>query len=320
MKKKTSLGMVPLFLSFALACSACSQARTGEDERERSNIQQGVKKFIGDELRGWLQASRELAEHAPLPADRGWDAALDKDAIQSMKKDWEKARWAYERIEGAIAPMFPESDTATDARYDDFLGVLGSVGDPNPFDDKGVVGAHALERIVWADSTPEEVITFEKGLPGYRPARFPANAAEAKSFKQELAQRFVLDIQKLDAEFQPLTLDLAFAFRGLIDLAAEQVEKVDRAATGRATPSRRCAIFARTAKGVSPPTGFSGRGCSASPKAPRSIAPSPRPSHGSRRLTLGSRETRFRDRRRRGRASKRPLPTKQRRSASSTRS
>lgn len=212
---------------------ACSQTRSGDDERERANVQSAMKKFIGDEISTWLEASRALANHAPSPADRGWDATLDQGAIANMKNEWRNARWAYERIEGAIAPMFPESDTATDARYDDFLGVIGPVGDPNAFDAKGIVGAHALERILWADAVPPEVLNFEKGIPGHRPAAFPANAAEAKAFKTELAARFTEDIQKLRTEFEPLTLDLAFAFRGLVDLAAEQVEKVDRAATGQ---------------------------------------------------------------------------------------
>ncbi len=32
--------------------------------------------------------------------------------------------------------LFPESDAATDARYDDFLLKIGPVGDPRPFDVK----------------------------------------------------------------------------------------------------------------------------------------------------------------------------------------
>jgi iron uptake system component EfeO len=232
LRRSSSVGKNLLVVSLALYAAACSNARASEEDRERSNVQRGMKKFIGGEIENWLQAGRDLAQAAPLPEGRGWDAALDKDAIAKMRKDWERARSAYERIEGAIAPMFPESDTATDARYDDFLVTLGAAGDPNAFDGTGIVGAHALERILWADIAPAEVVTFEKGLPGYRPARFPATDAEAKAFKQELANRFVSDIQKLDAEFKPLALDLAFAFRGLIDLAAEQVEKVDKAATG----------------------------------------------------------------------------------------
>ncbi|HEX6273749.1 MAG TPA: imelysin family protein, partial [Polyangiaceae bacterium] len=216
-----------------VALAGCSHARGAEEERERANVQDAMKTFIGDQVASWLSATRALAEHAPVPNDRGWSATLDRAAIAAMKKDWEAARWAYERVEGAVAPMFPESDTATDARYDDFLMTLGAAGDPNAFDDRGVVGMHAVERVLWADAMPPEVAKFERGIPGYRAARFPENATDALDFKQKLAGRLVLDVEKLEREFSPLALDIAFAFRGLVDLAAEQVEKVDRAATGQ---------------------------------------------------------------------------------------
>jgi iron uptake system component EfeO len=136
-------------------------------------------------------------------------------------------------IEGAIAPTFPESDTATDARYDDFLATLGGTGDHHPFDDQGVVGMHAIERVLWAHDTPEEVLRFERALVGYKPATQPKNAQEAKDFKHKLAGRLVSDIEALKRQFASVELDLAFTFRGLIDLAVEQAEKVDLAATGQ---------------------------------------------------------------------------------------
>ncbi len=40
------------------------------------------------------------------------------------------------------------------------------------------------------------------------------------------------DIEALRAGLAPLELDLAFAYRGLVDLVAEQVEKVDKTASG----------------------------------------------------------------------------------------
>jgi iron uptake system component EfeO len=231
--RKTSIARTIRVALLAIVTMSCSQIRGSSDERDRTAVQESMKRFIGSEIEHWLAASRELEAHAPLPSGRGWDATLDASAIATMKADWAKARSAYERIEGAIAPMFPESDTATDARYDDFLLKLGAAGDPNAFDDRGVVGVHAIERVLWADSLPAEVVNFEKGIPGYRPAAFPGTETEAHAFKHQLVHRLVADIEKLKTEFSPLTLDVAFAFRGLIDLAAEQVEKVDRAATGQ---------------------------------------------------------------------------------------
>src|SRR5687767_12720954 len=123
--KSLSVPMLLLVAVVAPAVGACSQARGGDDEVERSNVQRGMKTFIRQDIESWLGASRDLAQAAPVSAGRGWDATLDKNGIAEMKRHWAKARWAYERIEGAIAPMFPESDTATDARYDDFLLVIG---------------------------------------------------------------------------------------------------------------------------------------------------------------------------------------------------
>ncbi len=70
-------------------------------------------------------------------------------------------------------------------------------------------------------------------MPGYRPAAYPATEAEARDFKQKLASKLVSDIKQLEHDLGPLELDIAFAFRGLIDLTNEQLEKVDRASTGR---------------------------------------------------------------------------------------
>lgn len=214
-----------------LACNS-SDARRGSAEAQ-ARVEREMKAMISAQLLEWERASRDLADAAPLPADRGWSASEDAEAIERMKQAWHRAREAYELIEGAIAPTFPESDAATDARYDDFLQQIGPVGDRTPFDDQGVVGMHAIERILWADSTPPVVIAFERGLPGYQPAYMPRTAQEAAAFKTRLAERLVRDIQALRRQFEPLVLDVAFAFQGLIDLAAEQAEKVDRASTGQ---------------------------------------------------------------------------------------
>jgi iron uptake system component EfeO len=216
----------------SLPLLACRNAPSA-DYAQRKAVSEAMKRVLDDQVEVWLGASRELQDAAPLPQGRGWDASADASAISAMKHAWHRARTAYERIEGALAPLFPESDLATDARYDDYLANIGSEGDRTPFDAEGVIGMHAIERILWADQVPADVRAFESGLPGYRPAAFPASEAEARAFKQQLAARLVQDVQKLRAELAPLELDSAFAFQGLIDLAAEQVEKVDRAATGQ---------------------------------------------------------------------------------------
>jgi len=192
-----------------------------------------MKSWLALELRHFHDAAADLQRAAPTPSGRGFHPGADAQAIQQMKEAWGRARTAYELVEGAVAPLFPESDTATDARYDDFMAVLGAAGDADPFDAHGVVGVHAIERVLWADSIPPETIAFESRLPGYRAAAFPATEADARQFKHELAAKLLTDIEQLERQLEPVELDIAFAFRGLIDLTNEQLEKIDRAATGR---------------------------------------------------------------------------------------
>lgn len=221
-----------VLLSFGLllVVAACGKA---DEDAQRSRVERDMKAWLAGNISEFRAAAEELQAAAPTPQGRGWSKVDDADAILRMQQAWGRARDAYELIEGAIAPLFPESDTATDARYDDFLTALGAAGDPKPFDAEGVVGVHAIERILWADRVPQAAIDFEKGIPGYRAPAFPATEVEALEFKRELATKLTRDIAQLEQQLKPLELDIAFAFRGLIDLTNEQLEKVDRAATGR---------------------------------------------------------------------------------------
>ena len=217
-------------LSLALWLVACGK---GDDQAQNARIEREMKQWLTKNVRDLQAATRDLQAAAPTPSGRGWSASEDAVALQTMKDAWGRARRSYELVEGALAPLFPDSDLATDARYDDFLTTLGAAGDSAPFDGQGVMGMHAIERILWADSVPKEAVDFESSLPGYRPATFPATESEARDFKQKLAAKLVNDAQKLEQQLSPLELDIAFAFRGLIDLTNEQREKVDRSATGR---------------------------------------------------------------------------------------
>lgn len=217
-------------LALPLFVTGCGKV---DEEAQRARVEKEMKQWLVSKIRDFRLAAQDLQTAAPVTPGRGWDAQEDARAIAAMKDAWGRAREAYELVEGAVAPLFPESDTATDARYDDFLTTLGAAGDPKPFDAEGIVGVHAIERILWADSIPTETLEFEKGLPGFRPAAFPATEAEARDFKEKLCAKLVSDIASLEQQLAPVELDIAFAFRGLIDLTNEQLEKVDRASTGR---------------------------------------------------------------------------------------
>lgn len=221
-----------LSISCALWLAACSG--DGDDgpktdaEYSRAVALQ-VHDVLGKDVKALRAAAVELKSAAPN-VERGWTAA-DKAAITATTNAWLRARSAYERSEGAIAPLFPDIDAAIDARYDDFLEELSPDGDPNPFDGQGVTGMHAIERILFAKTIPASVVEVEATLPGYLEARWPESAEESKAFKSELCEQLVLDTTRLDSEWSATQIDLGAAFGGLVALMNEQREKVRKAAS-----------------------------------------------------------------------------------------
>jgi iron uptake system component EfeO len=216
----------------ALLVFACGNDSSGPktDAQYEEQLGQAMHDSLLDDVSALHDAAVALQKAAPEPSGRGWDANKDADAIDAMKKAWLDARTAYERTEGAIAPLFPNIDAEIDARYDDFLTMLPD-GDTDLFDDQGVTGMHAIERILYVQTTPENVVTFESTLPGYKAAAWPATEDEAHEFKTKLAQKLANDTGTLETQWSSQTLDLDGAYVGLIDLMVEQREKVSKAAT-----------------------------------------------------------------------------------------
>jgi iron uptake system component EfeO len=236
MRPKLLSALFPLVL---IACSGAdeSTSTTGTqpgktDDEYAADAVQGMHDALLADIQAMSAAGAAMTAAAPVPSDRGWDAKLDADAIAAMRASWVEARTAYEHVEGALAPLFPNVDMAIDARYDDFMTDLASSGgDPNLFDGKGVTGMHAIERIVYADVTPARVVEFEASLPGYVPAAFPSTAAEASALRDGLLTQFVADTKTLEELWTPTNIHAAIAFQGLISLVTEQREKVVKAAS-----------------------------------------------------------------------------------------
>src|SRR4051812_23715134 len=137
--------MKKLMLVLLIGCS--SPPKTPEEQALLD-----VKSYIAGNMDELFAAVQQLQQAAPPTAWAGQD-------LTPMKTAWKRARKAYEHIEGAIAVLFPDIDYSTDQRYDAFLAQDGP--DDDPFDDKGVTGIHAVERILWADSIPAKVVMFE---------------------------------------------------------------------------------------------------------------------------------------------------------------
>jgi len=190
---------------------------------------EGARLTVEAQLSALESAARALQAAAPAPDADGWNATSDAQAVAEMKGHWRELRAAFERIEGAIAVLFPDLDASADGRYDD--AVL-TAPDKDLFDGEGFTGVHAVERILWSDAVPAAVTQFEQGLPGYEPPRFPRTEAEARAFKEGLAARLVADCASMRQQFSPLELDPGAAFRGVIGSMDEQAEKLDLGATG----------------------------------------------------------------------------------------
>jgi iron uptake system component EfeO len=212
-----------------LTAAGCDSSKS--DAEYRQDVVSGMRSGLIADLANLVSASQTLQTAAPTPADRGWDATMDSAAIANMKAAWTMCRTAYEHIEGATAPIFPDIDASIDSRYEDFLAALPD-GDTYLFDATGVTGMHAVERILYADVTPARVVQYEAMLDGYQVAAFPATAQEAADFKAALAQKQIDDAQMLHDSWEAATnYDLDAAFSGLISLMNEQREKVDKAST-----------------------------------------------------------------------------------------
>ncbi len=189
-----------------------------------------TKTYVDTNLGALVTASTALCAAAPAGATNGWNPTTHAAAVTTMREEWKKARVSYERVEGSIAVLFPEIDESTDQRYD---GFLENATDTNLFDGEVVTGVHAIERILFADQITAEVKTFEEGLGSkYVAAAFPANEAQARDFKEKLCAKLVADVKTLETQYQPLALDTAAAFRGVIGSMQEQLEKTTFAATG----------------------------------------------------------------------------------------
>ena len=219
-----------LLLALALCgLAACSNEDDGDAEDLEKQATADVKEFVDAQIAALLKAAEDIQKAAPEPDADGWNVADDADAVADMKAAWKKARIAYENVEGPIAALFAGLDESTDARYDAFIE---TEPDDELFDDDGVTGMHAIERILWSDSTPDYVVKFEKALPNYKAAAFPETEAEAEAFKNKLAKRLVDDVKSIKEQFDPFALQVTQAFGGIVSSVEEQAEKTNKAATG----------------------------------------------------------------------------------------
>jgi iron uptake system component EfeO len=208
-----------------LGCSS-SSGSTGPmtDAQYATSVTQGMHDSMQADLDILVQATTALQQAVP---DHPWDNTDPQ--WPAMQTQWIAAREAYERIEGATAPVFPNVDLSIDGRVEDFgpapgSGVLTATSDM--FGDQGMTGLHAIERIMYVATTPASVMAYEKGLGYVPPQSFPTTQAQADEFKNVLCARAVSDAMYLQQNWVPAQIDPKSAFDGLISLMNEQKEKV----------------------------------------------------------------------------------------------
>lgn len=182
----------------------------------RETATREVKRYVDGEIGALVGAARALCAASP-------DAAR-------MRVHWHEARVRYERVEGAIAILFPQTDADVDGRYE-HVAERGT--DTEPLDDRGFVGMHAIERVLWADASRPEVIAFERALPGYVPPRPLEGEADARAFREGLCARLVRDLAAMEAALAPVALDPQTAWRGIQGSIEEQAEKLRLGTTGQ---------------------------------------------------------------------------------------
>src|SRR4051794_4144051 len=124
MQARATFAVLALCLAPA-GCSGSDSDDKDDGQRFERELPQQMHDSLQDDLTQLIDAAKALQADAPTPSGRGWDGELDAGAISAMKNDWRDCRVAYEHIEGALAPVFPDLDGSLDARYDDFLAQLG---------------------------------------------------------------------------------------------------------------------------------------------------------------------------------------------------
>jgi iron uptake system component EfeO len=209
-------------------------------QAESEKLSADVHATVAANVTALKEASTALCNAAPTTV--GPWLADGQAAVAQMKAEWVKTRLAYEQIEGVIAPIYPDTDAAIDERYDGFMESLAPEGgDKNLFDDQGVTGMHAIERILYSrESAAQAAFGVEAGLflTAFQAGAFPVDDDQAKAFKEKLCQKLVVDTTDLETQWAglrgadgKLNFDLDSAYTGLLGLVTEQEEKVRNAST-----------------------------------------------------------------------------------------
>ena len=218
-----------LSLALLVGCSTDGNRAVLADEASAEQTLTAAKALIQSRFDDFAIAARALRDAAPAPDHDGWNASDDAVAVTAMRAAWLKARAAYTAVEVPASTLFPELHHGVDTDYDD---LLAEGADASPFDDHGVIGLQAVERILWSDAISARVLDHESALPNSAAARFPHDAIEANGLKNELLARFEADAVALREDFRAADIDAGATYSITTLSLQEQLGQLEEAAKG----------------------------------------------------------------------------------------
>jgi iron uptake system component EfeO len=237
-----------------LGCVACgsnddSSSSLPTDDAYAAAVRDDMRQLTFEDIHTLSQSADDLCAQVPLhPNDSGWDATEDAAALDGMRVSWRWTRSSFEHIQAVIAPQFPDTLAQLDARYEDF-----SESVYHPFFASGFEGLHAIERVLWADRIPSQVVEFESTLPNYIAAAWPTTSAEANAFKLGLCGELNDDVGLLESQLVLTTLRVDAIFLELVssmNVPKDQVTKFTLGADASRYSSRTLADLRDMLAGV----------------------------------------------------------------------
>jgi iron uptake system component EfeO len=220
-----------LSLGLLVGCNTDGNRAVLADAASEEQALSAAKALIQSRFDDFAAAAKALRAAAPAPDHDGWNAVDDAASLAAMRAAWLKARAAYTTVEIPASTLFPELHGGLDSDYDD---LLAEGADPSPFDDHGVIGLQAVERILWSDAVPAHVDAHESALENNFIARFPRDAGEAKQIETKLFGRLADDAEALRDGFRAANLDAGAAYSMTTRSLQEQLGQLEEAGKGEA--------------------------------------------------------------------------------------
>ncbi len=208
----------------------------GDHEHNSSTLTTAMQGFMRTHVGRLDTALGELAMAAPR--GHAWLQESDKAALLAMRAAWKSAHAEALAVGVPLEYIFPAQAQHLDRSWEREALTLMGMPDPNPFDDQGVVGLHAIERVLWGPESSGEVLAFERKDAAYFPALAPATAADADDFANLLVGKVRAHAAAWLKVSPALGYDQGFVVKSITDEVAGAFRTVITAASPGESESR----------------------------------------------------------------------------------